>query len=131
MSLGFGRCVPCGHSRSDFTKSRAVNITDRRSPLEPFYSRHVRPGPLSSHNDVLHGYLAHKKYPPLGPYSRTMPRALRVLGEGVVSYERGTPVPRDGRARAKMRCRGTRPMQAYRGTSLIRNRHPHRTAIVP
>ena len=28
----------------------------------------------------------------LGPCSRTMPRALRWLGGGVVSYERGTPV---------------------------------------
>jgi len=25
---------------------------------------------------ILQGYLAHKKLPPLGPYSRTMPRAL-------------------------------------------------------
>jgi len=26
---------------------------------------------------AVHGYLAHKKNPPLGPYSRTMARALR------------------------------------------------------
>ena len=30
---------------------------------------------------------------PLGPYSRTMPRALWKLGGGAVSYERGTPAP--------------------------------------
>ena len=46
----------------------------------------------------LQGYLAHTKQrpprtAPLGPYSRTMPRApWLVLGGGAVSYERGFPV---------------------------------------
>ena len=34
--------------------------------------------PLQSNAEsALRGYLAHKNNPPLGPYSRTMPRALR------------------------------------------------------
>ena len=41
-------------------------------------------------NMRLKGYLAHKKPPPLGPYSRPMHRALW-WGVGVY-YERGTPV---------------------------------------
>jgi len=35
-----------------------------------------------------------RKRHPIGPYSRTMPRALwKSYGEAAVSYERGTPVP--------------------------------------
>ena len=33
---------------------------------------------------VLKGYLAHKKLLPLGPYSRTMPKALRWSEGGVL-----------------------------------------------
>ena len=40
----------------------------------------------------VQGYLAHKKQPPLGPYSRPMPRVLLDTGGSTVSYERGTPV---------------------------------------
>ena len=40
----------------------------------------------------VQGYLAHKKTSPVGPYSRTLPRALLwSSGKGAVSYERGTP----------------------------------------
>ena len=41
----------------------------------------------------LQGYLAHKKHPLLGPYSRNIPKVLwwSWVG-GAVSYERGTPV---------------------------------------
>ena len=42
---------------------------------------------------LILGYFAHEKKRPLGPYSRTMPRALWwSQGGGALSYERGTPV---------------------------------------
>ena len=42
--------------------------------VEPFLTDPVR---LYAQPRRLQGYLAHKKQAPLGPYCRTMPRALR------------------------------------------------------
>ena len=38
--------------------------------------------------------LGEKPSPSLGPYSKPMLRAIVVLEEGAISYERGTPVHR-------------------------------------
>jgi len=35
-----------------------------------------RDTPLHTCSPAVQGYLVHKKFPPLGPYSRAMPRAL-------------------------------------------------------
>ena len=82
---------------------------------------------MSEQQDVQ-GCLAHKTPPP--PYDPTVALCLGTYGDpmGVgLSYERGTPEERG-------HVRWSRPpvrRDRYRGTSLIRNRNPHRTAIGP
>ena len=99
----------------------------RRNLEHTIFDSRLRTGPLQ-------GYLAHSKYPLLGPYSRTMPIALRWSwggGRFLMSkiplwyHPRSSAEGREaGRASAVQRVSGTKHPRQYRGTSLIRKRTP-------
>ena len=91
-----GDTTPCRMTGSDFTRGC---IPRSAGPTSPALSKsHVDTLAFSTEVWSLslgtEGYLAQKETPPpIGPYSRPMPRALWwSSGGGAVSYERGTPV---------------------------------------
>ena len=67
------------------------------------------------------GTLLIKNNPPLGTYSRIMPRALVILWRLVFLMSEVPRRPASGRLRAGQ---ARRRLAAYRGTSLIRNSAP-------
>ena len=54
---------------------------------------------------MLRGYLAHKKQPPLGPYSRDMPRPLWWSQGGGAALRREGPFEKQHTCLFRVRCR--------------------------
>ena len=95
-------------------------------PNQPTYIVHRARAECSSALPSYRGTSLTRKRTFIGPYRRPMPRVLGgSLGGGAISYERDTPVPRKVFTQCSARPR------PYRGSSLKRNIHPHRTTIGP